>query len=117
MNMEKIFVLLTIILLAGCVSTSTFSKLGKEQALDGYTQLDRLGVKKKTLQRKVTQEEYQEYLSGYESSLPEFCKLDNAKKFALEGKPYNGSCDEIEPKFRTVYDEMLKTRSPIENKN
>lgn len=114
--MKKTFVLFAVVLLAGCAST-TFSELGKKQALDGYTQLDRLGVKKKTLQKKVTPEEYQEYLSGYESSLPEFCKLDNAKNFALEGKPYNGTCDEIDPKFRTVYDEMLKTIPPIENKN
>jgi len=110
MNMGKIFAVLTIILLAGCVSTSTFTELGKTQALNGYTQLDRLGVKKKTLQKKVTPEEYQEYLSGYESNLPEFCKLDNAKKFALEGKPYNGTCDGIEPKFRSVYDQNLQKK-------
>lgn len=112
--MEKIFVLLTIILLAGCASSSTFSDLGKTQALNGDTQLDRLGVKKKTLKKKVTPEEYQEYSSGYQNSLPEFCKLDNAKKFALEGKVYNGSCDEIEPKFRTIYDANVQIRSDIE---
>ncbi len=109
--MKKIVILLGIISIYGCASApgNDMYSFGQQQALDGYEQLSRLGVKKKTLAKSVSEEEYHNYQEGFDAGLLAFCTKENARNFGQAGHMYHHTCDAIEPDFNAIYTEAYQS--------
>lgn len=107
--------LLGLALLFGCTSivSSELYSFGEQQALTGEKQLERLDIKKRTLRRSITVEDYNEYLNGYSDGLAEFCTSENAKQLGLAGRSYNDTCDSIQPNFKAIYLEAYEFRAGV----
>ena len=115
--MKKSFTIIGLLILSGCssvISSSDLYDFGEEQAMSGAVKLDRIDVKKRTLRQSVTEEDYKLYLDGYTNGLSEFCTNENAKRFGLAGKTYNGTCDDINPQFKPIYAEAYEFRAFVE---
>ncbi|MBA5764546.1 DUF2799 domain-containing protein [Vibrio sp. 404] len=99
------------LVLVGCSSqiTATLSddvaswqRYGEQRASDGHIVQSEQKLVMHSLSGVVTAEQYLAYLDGYQVGKEKYC-AQSASMLGRIGKPYRGICDDINPFFRSDY--------------
>lgn len=109
--MKRLFLFITIIILAGCASqnkmpdssnTQAWQAYGQERASKGFVEHSKEDLASESGLTMLSNEASDAYHQGYLIGQKKYCS-QNASWLGSTGQPYRGICDNMNPFFRQDY--------------
>ena len=109
--MRSIIIVAMLLSLTACAQTKLPSSanatdwqvFGKQTALKGSLELSEDRIAKLDDTNRVTPELIMSYQTGYQEGKEEYCQ-QSAYILGVQGAPYYGICDDLDPLFRNDYE-------------
>ena len=107
-------IMLLCVVLAGCAAqpitiantTDAWQDYGREEASKGHRERSEQKLAELDQSGPLTADLYQAYQAGYAEGKAKYCS-QSAYMVAKTGGPYQGICDDIDPFFRSDYDNAM----------